>query len=365
MTGLFAINGDSVSAVRRPVFEVSFGGGGATGGLSAAADLVQGADDPWARSVKIINVEAGLAPFVDLATVDMAADMEAPEVAIDDQGTISLGYDDSSAELVFTATVSDISCDVQGTQRLHGVNGSVSLSRLRLNQSYEQQSAGDIVGDLAAQAGVDTDTTESGTDLPFYVIDDRRSAWDHIARLAQDSGYGAYITTENRLYFGPLATGQAVQTFTYGIDILAFQSTQSGSLPAVFKVVGEGAAGSEGDDAWCWIVKDPSSVTAETGDGPGTLILARPALRSAEAAQTAADGLAAAGQRHLNTGRVLTAGAPVVTVGSTIEFVDLPVAAFNGACLVTRVIHEYSKRHGFVSRIDFCQTETNGIGGLL
>jgi phage protein D len=236
---------------------------------------------------------------------------------------------------------------------------------LRLNQSYEQQSAGDIVADLAAQAGVDTDTNESGTDLPLYVIDDRRSAWDHIARLAQDSGYGAYITTDNRLYFGPLATGQAVQTFTYGHDILAFQSTQIGSLPTVYTVVGEGAAGSEGDDAWCWIVKDPASVTAETGDGPGTRIVARPSMRSAAAVQAGADGLAAAGQRRLNTGRVLTAGAPVVTVGSTIELSDLPVAALNGACLVMRVIHEYSKRHGFVSRIDFCQTGANGIGGLL
>ena len=365
MTGMFAINGDSVSAVRRPVFEVRFGGGGATAGLSAAANLVPSADDPWARSVRVINVETGLAPFVDIVTVDMAADEEAPEVALDDEGTISLGYDDSSAELVFTATVSDICCNVQSTKRLNGVNGGVSLSRLRINQSYEQQSAGEIVTDLAAQAGVDTDAVESGTDLPFYVIDDRRSIWDHIARLAQDSGYGAYITTANRLYFGPLSMGQAVQTFTYGNDILAFQSTQRSGPLTGYKVLGEGAAGSEGDDAWCWIVKDPASVTAETGDGPGTRLVARPALRSAEAVQAAADGLAAAGQRRLNTGRVLTAGAPVVTVGSTIELADLPVAAFNGACLVTRVIHEYSKRHGFVSRIDFGQTEANGIGGLL
>ena len=357
-------NNDASDAVHKPGLTISFGGGEA-GALSANLVTVTGGDDPWQRSLVALKTESATAPMVDTTALLLAADDQAPSVEPGDEGTVALGYEDSSIDTVFTASVSSVEYSIDGITRIICVNGSTDLSQLHLNQSYEQQSAGDIVADLAAQAGVDTETVESGTDLPFHVIDDRRSAWEHIARLAQDSGYGAYITTGNRLYFGPLATDQAFQTFTYGIDILAFQSTQSGSLPTVYTVVGEGAAGSKGDDAWCWIVKDPSSVAAETGDGPGTRIVARPNLRSAEAVQAAADGLAAAGQRRLNTGRVLTAGAPAVTVGSTIELADLPVAAFNGAGLVTRVIHEYSKRHGFVSRIDFRQTETNGIGGLL
>lgn len=346
----------TANAVRKPLCEVSFGPGG---GLSLDSE------DPWQRSTVTVSMRSALAPHTDAVIILLSGDAQAPEVANEDEGEINLGYDDDDLHLVFTAVVGNIRRSIHGSTRIEAVNGACALAKLRINQSYEQQAAGDIVSDLASQAGVDTDTVESGADLPFYVIDDRRSAWDHIARLARDSGFGAYITTENRLYFGPLATGQAVQTFTYGIDVLAFQSTQSGSLPTVYAVVGEGAAGSEGDDAWCWILKDPASVTAETGDGPGTRIVARPILRSAEAAQAAADALAAAGQRNLNTGRVLTPGAPVVTVGSTIELADLPVAVLNGACLVTRVIHEYSKRHGFVSRIDFCQTEADGIGGLL
>jgi hypothetical protein len=43
---------------------------------------------------------------------------------------------------------------------------------------------------------------------------------------------------------------------------------------------------------------------------------------------------------------------------------DLPRDALNGACLAMRVRHDYSKGHGFVSRIDFCKPEANGGGGL-
>jgi phage protein D len=282
-----------------------------------------------------------------------------------DQGEVRMGYENDATQVVFTAMVDALDDTIHGFTRIQAVNSGALLSRLRINQSYEQQGAGDIVSDLAGQAGVETDKVESGTDLPFYVIDDRRSAWDHIALLAQKSGFCAYFTTENKLYFGPLATGQAVQTFTYGIDILAFESTQAAGPSTAYKVVGEGAAGSDGDEAWSWLVKDPASMTAEAGDGDGQTVVALPALRSAEAVQSAADGLAAAAQRRLNTGRMITAGAPAVTVGSTIEMADLPKDALNGPCLAMRVSHEYSKRHGFVSRIDFCKPKANGMGGVL
>jgi hypothetical protein len=363
MTGNIAINGDSVSAVRRPVFEVSFGSSGASGGLSAAVDLVQGADDPWARSVKVINVEAGLAPFVDVVTVDMAADEEAPQIALDDEGTISLGYNDSSAELVFTATVSDISYNVHDIQRVNGVNGGVSLSRLRINQSYEQQNAGDIVNDLVSQASVETDTIEDGVDFPFFVIDDRQNAYQHIATLARKSGYVAYFTTEGKLYFGPLITGQAVQTFTYGVDILSFQATQTAAAVDTFTVVGEGAAGSHGAEAWGWLVKDPVSVSAQAGDGSRQRIVPYAALRSAEAVQAAADGAVTAAALTAYTGRISVPGAPAVVVGSSIEIVEVPQDELNGSCLVMMVQHQYSKPGGFISLIDFGKSGDAGPGG--
>lgn len=366
MTGMFAINGDSVSAVRRPVFEVSFGNSGASGGLSAAVDLVQGADDPWARSVVMVNVESGLAPFVDIATVELAADEEAPQVALDDEGTISLGYNDSATELVFTAKVNDIGYNVRGTQRLGGVNGGVSLSRLRINQSYEQQSAGDIVSDLASQASVDTDTVESGVDFPFYVLDDRSNAYQHIATLARKCGYITYFTTEGKLYFGPYADGQAVQTFSYGVDILSLQVKETTPVVGSVTTIGEGAAGAEGQEAWGWLIKDPSAVTAEAGEGEAMRLKSDASLRSSEASQSAADSIAAAASRMALTGTIVVPGAPLVVVGSTIEIADAPNDNLNGMCMVCWVRHQYSKQQGYISVIDFSKSvAAGGLGGLL
>lgn len=366
MTGISAIIGDLLSAVRRPVFEVAFGGGSASGELSAAVGLVQGADDPWTRSVVTVNVESGLAPFVDVVTLELAADEEAPQVTLDDEGTISFGYSDSAAELVFTARINDVNYNVNGTQRLSGVNGGVLLSRLRINQSYEQQSAGDIVSDLAGQAGVDTDTVESGVDFPFYVLDDRRNAYQHITTLARKSGYVTYFTTEGKLYFGPYADGHAVQTFNYGVDLLSLQVKETRPVLGSVTTIGEGAAGAEGQEAWNWLIKDPSVVTAEAGEGEAMRLKSDASLRSSEASQSAADSIAAAAGRMALTGTIVVPGAPLAVVGSTIEISDAPNDNLNGTCMVCWVRHQYSKRRGYISVIDFSKSPgQGGLGGLL
>lgn len=363
LTVLFSTD-SAAATVRQPVFQMSFGAGGGGGGLLGAAGI-GGATDPWQGSVFFVSVEAGLAPFVDMAKIDLSTDEEAPEVALDDEGTISLGYNDSSAELVFTATVSDISYNVHGTKRLHGVDGGVLLSRLRINQSYEQQNAGEIVNDLVSQASVETDTIEDGVDFPFYVIDDRQNAYQHIAILARKSGYVAYFTTEGKLYFGPFADGEPVQTFSFGMDIMALQLNEATPVIGMVTAIGEGAAGSQGQEAWPWLVKDPSSVTSEAGDGEAQRLVSDPSLRSAEAVQTMAIGMAETAGMMAFTGRLVVPGSPAVIVGSTIEITDVPQDALNGVCFVRRVQHQFSKQGGFISVIDFSKSGEAGAGGGL
>ena len=176
--------GDTVgqNAVRKPSFAISFGNAG-PGGLAAAADTGSGEADPWSRNTLSVNVEVGMAPCVDRIYVCWAADDQAPEVTLDEEGTISLGYIDTAPELVFTAKASGIDHDVTGLKRFCGVNGGMSLSKLRCNQSYEQQNAADIVNDLAGQAGVETDSVENGIDYPYYVIDDRQNAYQAIYKF--------------------------------------------------------------------------------------------------------------------------------------------------------------------------------------
>ncbi|HEX9371256.1 MAG TPA: hypothetical protein VF897_09625, partial [Roseiflexaceae bacterium] len=233
----------ALPAVRRPVFAVSFGAGG----------LGAGGADPWQQHVVAITLEAGLAPAVDALEIELAADAQAPTVAVGDGGSVSLGYADDGPAVVFTGAVERVARGLHGTTRVVAVNGGAALSRLRLNQSYDGRAAGEIVRDLAGRVDVATGSVEDGADLPFYIVDDRRTAYQHVAALARASGCLAYLTPAGELAFAPFAAEEPVQTFTYGVDILALELAEANPLVGAATVVGEGAAGGQGQDAWSWL----------------------------------------------------------------------------------------------------------------
>jgi len=344
VSSLFATG--SVNGVRRPVLEIRFGSGSV---------------DDWVQSIVSLSVQLGLAPSVDVAEVYLDGGAQAPSAGVGDTGDVSLGYEDGSTDLAMTGQVEDVRNSLQGAARVTATNGGAAFSRLRVNQSYEQQKAGDIVRDLAGRARVATDTVEDGTNFPFYVVDDRRNAYQHVAALAKKSSYLAYFTPEGKLSFGPFTAAEAVQTFAYGVDILSMHATEATPVVGTVTTFGEGSAGSQGQEAWSWLVKDPSSVTGSAaGEGGGERQVQDASLRSADAAQSGAEGIADAAGRTGLAGSLLVAGAPAVSVGSAIQIADAPQAELNGLFLATRVNHRFSKREGFTSLICF---STTGNGG--
>jgi len=347
VSNLFAGNGSN-PAVRRPLFSISLGGDA----------------DEWRQALVSLTVEAGLSPFADVVTLYLAGGASVPSVTLEDSGAIELGYEDATIETVFTGQVEEVRRSVRETTWITAVNGGALLSRTRVNQSYEQQTAGDIVKDLAGRAGLDTDTVEGGADFPFYVVDDRRSAYQHVAALARKSGYLAYFTPEDKLSFVPFTAGQAVQTFTYGEDVLSLHAVEAPPVVGAVTTVGEGAAGSQGQEAWSWLVKDPSSVTGIAGTGDPERLVQDASLRSGEAAQGAADGIAGAADGEKLIGELLVPGSPAVVVGSAIEILDAPQDVLNGLFLVRRIRHRFSKRGGFTTWIHFGNTGDGGLGGL-
>jgi len=349
VSNLFA-NGRSSAAIRRPVYSISFGGSGA---------------DVWAQALVSVMVEAGLAPFADVVTLFLAGGTSAPDVTLGDSGTVELGYEDDATELVFTGQVEEVRRGVRGTIRVTATDGGASLSRLRVNQSYEQQTAGDIVKDLVGRAGVGTDTVADGASFPYYALDDRRSAYRHVAALARKSGYLAYFTPEGKLSFAPFTAGQAVRTFTYGEDVLSLHATEAPPVVGAVTTVGEGAAGSQGQEAWSWLVKDPSSVTGSAGTGSPERLVQDASLRRGEAAQGAAEGIADAADGMKLIGELLAPGSSAVVVGSAVEISEAPHGALNGLFAVRRVRHRFSKQEGFVTSIHFGSTGDGGLGGLL
>jgi len=349
VSNLFA-DSSSSTAVRRPLSSIGFG--------SSSTDV-------WAQSLVSVVVEDGLSPLADAVTLHLAGGASAPDVAVEDSGIVELGYEDDTTDTVFTGQVEEVRHSVQGTTWISAVNGGALLSRTRVNQSYEQQKAGDIVKDLAGRAGVDTDAVEDGADFPFYVVDDRRSAYQHVAALARKSGYLAYFTPEGKLSFVPFTAEQAVQTFTYGEDVLSLHATEAPPVVGAVTTLGEGAAGSQGQEAWSWLVKGPSSVSSSAGSGDPERLVQDASLRSGEAAQGAADSIADAADGGTLIGELLVPGSPAVVVGSAVEIVDAPQETLNGLFLVRRVRHRFSKQGGFTTLICFCSTGDGGLGGLL
>jgi hypothetical protein len=341
----------------------SGGGGGLLEAAGSALGLTPGGDDPWAAALVAIRVDSYLAPAVDVAVLQLANEARAPSVAVGDPGSIELGYADGENVLVFTGKVDAIHTNLAGATRITLVNGSAALARRRINQSYQQQSAGAIVSDLIGQCEVAAATVEDGSDYPFYVVDAPRTVYQHIARLAQRSGYIAAMTAEDKLQFSPAAVDAAVQTFTYAQDLMALQAAEDTPLAGVL-FTGEGAAGSQGSDAWSWLIKDASAVQKSAGEADGALPLVDAALRSGDALETAAAAYLA--EQGGSAGLLLVPGAPDVTVGAAVEIVDAPQAALNGLHLVTRLRHSYDKQRGFVTQLALRRAGAGagGPGGL-
>lgn len=368
MGGASLFGNDSPAAVRKPTLTITFGAGAAEGlgGLAASVGSALGVNlgggaDPWQQHTVALNVESGLAPFVDVAVITVALTPQTPAVALADSGVLALGYGDEDAKPVFTGKVAAIR-RAGAVQTIRLVNGGGDLARLRLNQSFEQQSAGAIVEAVAGLAAVTTDTVEAGGDYPYYLLSQGQNAYRHLAELARQNNFAAWFTTAGKLLFAPLTAGEPVATFTYGADLLAFQLNEALPVAGV-TVVGEGAAGSQGSKAWSWLVKDAAAVTSSAGDASAARLVSVPGLRTGNLVQSTATGLANFGSLGQVSGRLLVPGAPAVTVGSTIEVTAAPDPAANGRFLVQRVRHDFARYQGFTTLIHFAKAGEGG-GGL-
>ena len=219
---------------------------------------------------------------------------------------------------------------------------------------------------LADLAEVETGTVDAGVDLPFYVVDDGRNLYQHIATLAEKSGLLACIDGEGKLQFREAPGSAPEQTFHYGVDILQLRLQRSEPPLQQLTLIGAGAAGSQGSDAWSWLVKDPQSISATVGEGASVRLQADPSLRSSDAVQQAAAGkLFFARQRALKV-RLLVLGAPNIRAGSKIEIADAPQPEWNGTAVVESVRHQYSKLKGFTSDITaLLESADNSMDSLL
>ena len=325
--------GAPLAAARRPAFRVDLGG--------AAGD--------YAGTVISITVEAGPAPAVD--GTELAVGPGGPVPAVGDQGTVELGYADTGTVVVCTGTVVAVRRGLAGLTRVLLAGPAGALARTRVRTSYRAVTAGDVVTDLAGTAGVPTGSVSPGIDLARLVLDDTRTAWDHIAALARRCGFLAAVSPDGQLGFGAPAPGSPQATFRQDADLLDARMRAGQAGLGAVTAVGDGAAGSQGSDAWSWVVEDSSTVTGTAGSGDPAMVLPDGALRSAQAASASATGIAMLAGLTRHTGRLVVPGTPPVTVGGTVQLTgDVPGLA--GGYLVLAVRHRLNPDAGFRTILD-------------
>jgi phage protein D len=314
--------------------------------------VIDTTDEPQTSTVVDLKVTLDMNSPADSFTL-MLGQVGGLNPVRDDEVTIELGYaDDGSLTQVMGGTVITVKPNLT-TTRVIGYSAAQSLLRTFVDQTYESKTAGQIVRDLAGQAGADVSAAEDGISFPAYVIDGRRNIHQHMHDLADLCGFDLYINADSELIFEGFTNGNTVHVFEYVQHILELEVLQTPPRADVVQAWGESAGGAGGGEAWAWLTKDFSDSMGSAGSGDPTLLLERPALRTAAAAQTAATAAQTAIQHRAFSGRLLILGRPQVKLGDSIRLREVPEAALNATFQVRSVTHRLSKRNGFTTAVEF------------
>ncbi|MFN8483142.1 MAG: hypothetical protein U0768_08865 [Anaerolineae bacterium] len=350
-----------------PAYRLTFTtkAGGAGGVLGAVASLAGSALDGSGGKVVDTTKEPKASTVTDLV-VSLDLDTPADSFTLvmgqvgkfrpqrDNGVTIELGYadDDPSLTQVMAGSVAAVEPGLL-TSRVVGLNGADATLRTFVNETYEGQTAGAIVRALAGKAGVEVATADDGIAFPAYVVDARRSVFAHMRDLAALCGFDLYINSDGKLVFQRFGNGNTVHTLEFAKHIVALDVVRSPQAAARVEAWGESPAGGRADKAWAWLIKDFSSAHGTAGAGDPLLLLEKPALRTRDAATTAAEAAFAAVQRRAVRGDLLTFGQPLIKLGDAVKLQGLADDALNTTFQVRSVRHRITKRGGFTTTIGF------------
>ncbi len=319
--------------------------------LTLGGKIVDTTDEPQASTVVDLKVELDMETPADRFVLAMG-EVGSFRPERQDEAKIELGYADNGG---FTQVMEGSVVRVQpGLERSRVVGESAAHALLRTfaEETFESKKAGQIVRQLAQRAGVEVGRVEDGLDLPAYVVDGRRSLYHHMRELADLSGFDLYVDAEGELIFEPFAGGRTVHVLEYGKHILELEALNTVPWAGRVEAFGESPGADRGDESWAWLSKDFSPSKGSAGSGDPLLLLERPVLRTAGAAQMAADAASTASERRRLRIRLRLLGRPQIKLGDAIRLRDLPRQGLDGVHQVRAVTHRLSKRGGFTTTAD-------------
>lgn len=280
-----------------------------------------------------VRVSLSLGPGVGSARLTLPRDLRVDATPGDDVA-IALRGEGSDDTDVFTGTVLAVRRALDRTVVLCG-DSAAALAAVRPGSTFEHRAASAVIEALAREAGVDSGRVDLDLDLASYVVDQGRTAWEHVTTLATWGGAIATSGADGAVEVRPFPQPPADVALRYGREI-AELGVSTFAQPASIVWTGFGPAG----DA-----SDPRALLQTTAtlpdDAPGpdahTIRTAAPALRTAAAASSAVQASAA----HQAAPRLVAACwlVPGLRAGTAVEIADAPTADSTGPWLITRAVH--------------------------
>lgn len=298
---------------------------------------------------EIISVRVDLDMDVPSDSFEIAfkPSTKAGSIRIGDPAVIELGYD-VELNRVLTGSIDVVEASISQVT-ISGLSHISSLTRLKVNQVYTKQNAGNIVRDLAGKAGISTseDYIHTGLSFPMYTVDDAKDVYTHMKELALRCGFDLFLRTDGKLVFKKYAR-QSAKIFEYGLNAMEADVHETVPAAACVRVFGESPSSFKGADTAHWLSK--RVVEGVAGRGSPTVIVEDPTVRDTDTADRVAAALLESMSMTLS-GTVKSFGNAGIALGDTIEIKDMPDSRMNGEFQATSVSHSFNKAEGFVSVI--------------
>lgn len=350
---LFPSNSAPGLAPQAKIAKAAGGGSGGLGSdlLSAAAGalgLAAPQPDPLTEALSAVHIQLAAAPFLSTCRLTFLPRSDFPGLSLGETLKVSLG-NGGAPVAVFSGQVAALSSR-QGALEVMLSAPAAALARIRRNAGYENQGFADLLATWAGEAGLQGSEVDRGPDYAYFAIDDRRSLWDWIARLARHADMPAWVAADGKLRAKKPA-GQPLATYTWGQNLIALDAAARDPVTTAAKIVGEGSAGRQGSDAWAWLAKDPQGVSATAGSGAPGALSQDGGLRDLASVAAAAAGMAAAGARIADLVRISVPGTPALDVAGVFELAQCPGGYGDGQWSALEVRHRFTAASGFVTEV--------------
>lgn len=315
--------------------------------LTIGSTTIDSSADPAAGTIIGIEVDLDMDIPADSLNI-VLGQVNGLNVAKGDSALIELGDSDTLVKVI-EGTVERIEPSITRT-KIIGLNSISKLLDLRINQVYENQTAGAIAADLADQAGVTMGEKEDGIKFPFYAIDSTKNGYEHIKELAKKCGFDLYLTPDSKLTFKEFTKTSGDHTFEYSKDIIEFEKYEQEDAALQVTVMGESPSSSQGDETSHWLTKSFEDYKGTTGSGT-ELRIEDATIKTKEAADTFAKAELNTIKKNTVMGRLKILGNANIKLGDAIEIKKLPAKEMNGVFQVRSICHYLSKQTGFITEI--------------